>query len=558
MRFSTIVPAESRPRTTATIVVAAVMAVLAVALAPAAQANHATGTLSSPIGNPATGVTLQDGNWSFIANYPSGPAVEQPIGVDVERFARQRKDGIHRYLIASSMTIGLSIFDVTRPGSPVRVADYGSAACGPEANVQDLIDVLMGGHDFDPGGSALGAVHGWEDDVQVTPNGKVAVIATDAPGRCHDPAGGGMEIVDISNPSQPSLLGLVRLKGESHNTTIDRDRPWIVYDSNSDTGTNNFIDVVDMKSCLALRPSKCRPSVARLQFRKDWTTGTMTKDPSACHDLDYRRGKLYGACINSSMIFDVSNVWRNGHLTGTDLTDASQVGKANACSLADPSPEAMVALKVVDCRNWTRHAWRKSNARPVRMPVLTMIRHAGADLSEDEPPGKDIQISHQAMPLAGGRIMIVSDERGGGLNASPGECPGGGIWFYDVRDRSHPRVARTPASKKAIFLPTPNDFVQTEGNNCTAHVFHPWPREGRLMTDAWYSSGTQVFRYRIDLSRHPARVSFFARKAYVPSGASTWTSRVYAQRGDGPGPRTLYFFATDISRGFDFFKLRLG
>jgi hypothetical protein len=191
------------------------------------------------------------------------------------------------------------------------------------------------------------------------------------------------------------------------------------------------------------------------------------------------------------------------------------------------------------------------------MRVLTKLRHAGANLDEDAPPREDIQISHQATPLAGGKIMIVSDERGGGLNAPPGECPGGGLWFYDVRDSAHPQIARTSAGAKAIFLPTPNDFVQTEGANCTAHVFHPWPRETGMITEAWYSSGTQVFRYAIDLSRHPAQVRFYDRQAYVPAGASTWTSRVYREMSGPGGNRTLYFFATDISRGFDFFKLAL-
>jgi hypothetical protein len=73
----------------------------------------------------------------------------------------------------------------------------------------------------------------------------------------------------------------------------------------------------------------------------------------------------------------------------------------------------------------------------------------------------------------------------------------------------------------------------------------------------WYSSGTQVFRYAIDLSRHPAQVRFYDRQAYVPAGASTWTSRVYREMSGPGGNRTLYFFATDISRGFDFFKLAL-
>jgi hypothetical protein len=251
-------------------------------------------------------------------------------------------------------------------------------------------------------------------------------------------------------------------------------------------------------------------------------------------------------------------VSKNGHLTGTDLTDPSGVGEANACSLADPSPEAQVDLKVVDCRNWTEDAWKQSGATPVNMRVLTVIRHAGVNLDEDAPRRQDIQISHQATPLAGGKIMIVSDERGGGLNTSPGECPGGGLWFYDVRDPARPVLARMPGGDKAVFLPAQNDTVQTEGNNCTAHVFHTWDGEPGLITEAWYSSGTQAFRYHFDFTRRPATVRFSDRMAYVPSGASTWTSRVYAETPRADGGRDLYFTTTDISRGFDFFKVGLG
>lgn len=527
------------------------------ALLPAgALANHAVGQLSSPTGDPATGETLVDGDWSFTANFPAGPAAEQPIGVDVERFTRRQADGVHHYLIASSMTIGFSIFDVTNPDAPVRVADYGAAVCGVEAQVQQVIDIIAHGGDFDEGSTALGAVHGWEDDIQVTPDGRIAVLASDAAGRCHDPASGGMEIVDISNPAQPSLLGLVRLQGESHNTTIDRKRPWIVYNSNSDSDGNNFIEAVDISSCRKLNPSRCLPSVSRLQFRDRWTVGTQSEAPSACHDLEYSRNRLYGACLNTTIVFDVSKVWRHGHLTGTDLTDPGQVGDA-ACSREAPSPEAMVNLRVVDCRGWTVHAWKAAKARNVRIRKLLRIRHAGVDFDEDAPPREDIQISHQAMPLAHGRLMIVSDERGGGLNAAPGDCPSGGLWFYDIRHPRHPKLARTPHGRRAVFLPTANDTVETNGSNCTAHVFHRVPGERRMLSEAWYSSGTQAFRYRARFRRRRAIVSFRDRRAYVPSGASTWTSRAYANERQPDGSHLLRFFATDISRGFDFFTLRL-
>jgi hypothetical protein len=152
---------------------------------------------------------------------------------------------------------------------------------------------------------------------------------------------------------------------------------------------------------------------------------------------------------------------------------------------------------------------------------------------------------------------MVGDERGGGLNAPPGRCPGGGLWFYDMRDMDNPEVAVTPKGRKAVFRPTKNRFVQAEGSNCTAHLAWEWPQAKRLVAMAWYSSGTQVFKYRADFSTHPATVQFYNRKAYVPPGASTWTSRVFRQIEQDDGTRVLYFAATDIARGFDFFTLTL-
>ena len=524
-----------------------------------AFANHATGVLSNPVAAPLEGQpVIQVGDWDFIGNFPAGAGNERPIGVDVEPYTRTIDGEKHKFLIMSSTTMGFSIFDVTDPATPTRVGDYGSAVCGPEAQVQQMIDALANGKDFANSGAALGVTHGWEDDIQVTPDGNIAILGQDAPGRCHDPASGGMEFVDISDPAHPSLLGLIRLTGESHNTTIDLDRPWIVYNSNSDTASNNFIDVVDFKSCLALDPAKCLPHVVRYQFKSSWTAGTKSPTPSACHDLTFALHKLWGACINTTLVFDPSKIWSGDHLNGTDLTDASEVGKDNACSLAAASPEAMISgVQVVDCTNWSVDSWKKAHLQNAAIKKLSLIRHGGFTLDEDTAPRKDIQVSHKADPGYGGKLLIVGDERGGGTNTAPGQCPGGGLFFYDARSGKHPVLAKTPKGHPAVFFPRKDRFVQTQGSNCTAHLFWEWKPEGHLIAMAWYSSGTQVFRYKANFKTRPATVQFYNRKSFVPPGASTWTSRIYDEKVADDGSRVLYFTATDISRGFDFFTLTL-
>lgn len=523
-----------------------------------AQANHTGSQLSNPVGAPLDGPpTIQMGPWSFIANFPAGTGEEKPLGVDVEMFTRQMEDGLHRYVITSTTTMGFSIFDVTDPEVPIRVSDYGAAVCGAEAPAQQMMAVLAGGHDFDANSTALGVTHGWENDVQITPNGKIAILGTDAAGRCHDPVWGGMEFVDVSDPANPSLLGLIRLQGESHNTTIDLDRPWIAYNSNSDTSGNNMIDIVDFKSCLDLDPASCLPEVSRYQMDDADTSGLETPAPSACHDITFARHLLWGACINTSLAWDPSGVYKNGSLTGTHITDPAQVGADNACTPAEPSVEAMVELTVIDCSAWTVEKGREANLVNANLKPLMLIRHAGINLPENAPGRAGIQISHKSDPLAGEKLLGVNDERGGGLGAGgERQCPGA-IWFFDIRDKKHPKIAKFPTGKDALFWPGASRLVKTQGSNCTSHLFWEWKQERNLISAAWYSSGTQVFRYHTDFSTKPATVRFTNRYTYVLPGASTWTSRIFREIVAKDGTRSLYFVATDIARGFDFFKLTL-
>ena len=440
-----------------------------------AYANHAVGQLSNPVGAPLEGPpTLQKGPWTFIAGFPAGLGEEKPIGVDVEMFTRQLEDGLHRYVITSSMTLGFSIFDVTDPEAPIRVSDYGAAACGTESQAEQMMAVLAGGHDFDENSTAFGTVHGWENDVQITPDGKIAILGTDAAGRCHDPVWGGMELVDVSDPANPSLLGLIRLQGESHNITIDLDRPWLVYNSNSDTSGNNMIDIVDMKSCLDLDPVACSPVVSRYQFEDRMTSGTETPAPSGCHDLTYMRHKLWGACVNTTLALDPANVYKNGELTGSHLTDPADVGADNACTRAAPATEAMVVLEVLDCSAWTVEKGKEANLVNANLKPLLLIQHPGINLPEGAPGRDGIQISHKSDPVAGEKLLAINDERGGGLGvANERNCPGA-IWFYDIRDKDRPRVAQFKTGKSALFWPGGANTVKTEGSNCTSHLFWEW------------------------------------------------------------------------------------
>lgn len=234
------------------------------------------------------------------------------------------------------------------------------------------------------------ATSGWENDLSITPDGKIAIIGTDAKGRCHDPSGGGIELVDLSDVTRPRLIHLVRTVGMAHSVTVDPAHPWLAYLSTSDA--QNYIDIVDFRTCLsgAAARDACRPTVGRAVFQDAWTRGTETKRMYGCHDVRFRGSRAYCAAINASLIFDISGVLGVGNrLTGTDLTSLS-----HGCKLIDADPGTAPGAKVTDCGTLDKEAFKKSGAQSVNVRLVGLARHAGADTQT--APDENVQISHQA------------------------------------------------------------------------------------------------------------------------------------------------------------------
>ena len=135
------------------------------------------------------------------------------------------------------------------------------------------------------------SVTGLQHDTQVAQMNGVTLLTdtTDATGRCHDPGGGGIEIVDVTRMREavePREVHLVRFPGFTHTNTVDGRRPWIVYSSSSDFADRNWIDVVNMRSCFgdsgrwtAQRRARCRPEVYRIQLQDAAGPSSATRRP---------------------------------------------------------------------------------------------------------------------------------------------------------------------------------------------------------------------------------------------------------------------------------------
>lgn len=573
------------------------------------RADHVPIGVSSPQGFPTDHpypTNGSSGQWRFVANFPMGPGTMQPLGTDVERFVRDGK--VH--VIVGSMTLGFRIFrydSFAGTSGPVPVSDYASAFGCPNATPDALIqNKVEGDEDLS---DAIGAVSGWQDDVQVNAGGTLVSIATDADGRCHDPAGGGVELVDISTLTAPRLFHLVRSFGEAHNNTIDK-RRGLIFISSSDTQLN-AIDIIDFRSCVPpasdpVRFENCRPAIARFQFPvphtlvgqpvdvpaafKDprfpegLTAGAFDKGNNGCHDITIQGTFMYCAAINATVIFDISGVTQRNispasrkdgsncvsltdpacRLTGTHLTDQQMIdqdrdpnaaGLPPACPIVDGDPALGRPQSVTDCEKWARPTsgtqefryeaddFMRANLRQANVKIVSVIQHGGT--TTPKGPTEDISISHEADPTEDGKMLIVTDERGGGLtNVCDGTPPdgGGGAWFYDIRDKARPKLLKQPDGTNGVFI---SQRTPVPGN-CTIHVIVQVPATNVIVA-GWYIEGTHVFAFDPDLGRRLIRFAELGH--YVPgsfSSPNTWTSYPVALEGN-----VLFIQTGDMTRGTD-------
>src|SRR5687768_12836560 len=212
---------------------AAIVTALVLAPAGPVSADHVPTDVGGPQGFPTDTPVSSSGDWQFLTNFPMGPGETQELGTDVEIFQRDGKT----YALIGSMTIGFRIFEwagFAADTPPTPTSDYSSAfPCTGSAPATIIENIADGDRDMNDTLS----VGGWQNDVQVSGDGMIATIATDADGRCHDIAGAGVEIVDISDLTRPHLFHLVRSFGEAHNNTIDQQRG-LIYVSSSDAQLN--------------------------------------------------------------------------------------------------------------------------------------------------------------------------------------------------------------------------------------------------------------------------------------------------------------------------------
>lgn len=533
------------------------------------------------------GRTTGPGTWTHLAQFPG------VLGTDLEFF----RDGAgQQYVSTGSLgqgpfnEVGQRVLRLTNAAGevePTLVADHGSANC---------TDV-----------TGAGSTTGLQHDAQVTPAtrplvgdqpaAKLLIDTTDATSRCHDPSGGGLEIIDISGLGSPGFepreIGLTRHNGYSHTVTVDATRPWIVYNNSSDGSGNTFIDVLDIRTCLnatgtlADKRAACRPVVKRMDVPPqelgprgpdaivpDGPDGMINPAPAGpCHDSTARPGKIYCAALDASVIIDVVGltVAQGPAIPANDDPSGDIQGAALPCSVIQNSTRpgsGDTAAMVTDCSLGGPTA-TGAGGQPAYdaagRPQATgwFVAPGGINHIISQGAGQAVAVSHEFDPSPDGTIGFVTDERGGGITPPGASCTAGGvdnpngnggIHAFDLT-KTAPNgdfpylLAPGAGNRQAIFRSTNTTPSPTF---CTTHVIEQLPDEPRIVT-AYYTQGVKL----VDYARADAgRLGFAEAASLQLPGANTWAAEVFKTVDNTDGTRTYFFVANDIARGVDIYSYR--
>jgi hypothetical protein len=457
------------------------------------------------------------------------------VGTDVELQSRKDSTGkIHDYAFVGTMGAGTRIFDVTDPAGPRAAGGYTDS--GWENDVQLRGDVVVATFDG--------------------VNGEDSSASTCLKTRYPTALGQGVDIYRLAfDPKDADfdvklVTCVANPPGGAHNASLSPDGKWLAI---SNCCSDWAIDVVD------LRDIAHGNAVHRYRLIDESRQGT-TSTPGG------PRCPASGSftCVVMKMPdgSSASGKWRPHDVHFSRNGDTAYIAAINSTWIVDVSRVLSGVAKSI--------------------AVIPNLLHEGGV----ENP-HNIEISHQADITKDGKILVVSDERGGGLTNT--ECNTGtggvigGVHFFALAplDGVPASAGASPATPKKLgdyFNPNPMlaydpldsagaDVVRLE-RACTAHVFRlggngstsPGPIQSgydgvsrigkRQLTEAWYGAGVWSIDFSSPSSstdgvREDARSTWGNTLGWnVMPGADTWSAKEYKGA----------IYAGDMLRGFDVYR----
>lgn len=400
---------------------------------------------------------------------------------------------------------------------------------------------------------------------------------TAADGRVHDYAfvgtmGGGTRIFDVTDPAHPVAAGRYSDPGYQNDVQVAGDVLVLGFDSLGVSGATSAC--LRQKGSGTTGQTRAGVDIVRLVF--DPETATFETRLVDCYLSSLGSAGAHTTTIHPSGEWLTVNTSFNG-IEVVDIRSAP-------ATLVRTIPETVAddAHDVSFSRDGTRlysaglDSTRILDVSDIRnRPATVLATIPNAATAEQGADGQVIQLSHQSDTSADGKVLVITDEAGGGITETRcNEGPSGKIgaahfWSVDGEPRKlgswlypNPPLAADP------LAPALAAIGRTE-RGCTIHVFRnggngtvgPGPvapgfdgvsrLPGRQLVAAHYGAGT----WQVDFSGPSSSTDGVAedpRSTWgntlgwnVMPGADTWAAKEYKG----------YVYTGDMTRGFDVFSL---
>jgi hypothetical protein len=333
----------------------------------------------------------------------------------------------------------------------------------------------------------------------------------------------GMDIVDISDPSNPKTVGELKCKGSGGDIDISPDATIAVRATAHAPAAGPCKDAGTAASIVDISDKTKPRIIGKIDLEDDQIIDyvhTVTLDGNLLY-LNPQTAAFYPQDTTHPRIriFDIS-----------DPRKPKEIGE-----VAAPGVQALAHDSFVDHRPDGKDllygaSVHTTDVFDVTDPLNTSV------LQRVVTP--DSTISHQAQPNFDRSLLIMADESLVGDNSAGWACGkgGSGAAAMDIGSTHFFALNKdgTIANQGLAPVGSFNTGPRVTDGYCTAHVFWPAPDQNRLV-QAWYTEGARV----IDFSdpANPKQLGQFV----ADKPTMYWSAK----------PHRGYIFATDMDRGLD-------
>ena len=359
----------------------------------------------------------------------------------------------------------------------------------------------------------------------------------------------GLQIIDITNPSQPTLASIYDCVVQQGDVQVftrgDRTYATFTMDDGYSAGTTSscFKDARAL-GVLSNATGNYGTFIADITDPYDPVTVSFVPEPRGSHNATIAPGGEYMYNSNSDLLNPVGNI------EVFDIRNFSQPTKVATLLLGSGLSSHDITFNASGTRAYSAavtHTLVLDTTNLADPQIIARIVDPAVNIHHQSDP---VTLTDETTGLER-TFLVVTDEIAGA--AGNQVCPGGGLHVYDI---TGPLEA---APVKVGFWNIPSVRSTTSGTpgTCTSHVLRLHPEE-KIMTIAWYNAGVRV----VDISgligvsagavETVGNVGVGMKEIgyHYFSDSKTWSAKTNKIEDDG----SFYLYGNDLTRGLDVYR----